>query len=121
MRLSLPPCSYEFPFSNLRMRCFSYLYVQDWEKHFLDAGASKPSDWNNELDGDWPAVMLQKPPYQVCGVFPLGHPRAAPSPARLKRDQHIWFVIAGWPETRGYREGRLAPSKDEKHQLFDRI
>ncbi|XP_030099660.1 calreticulin-3 isoform X2 [Mus musculus] len=35
--------------------------VQDWEKHFLDAGASKPSDWNSELDGDW----LQKPPYEV--------------------------------------------------------
>lgn len=34
--------------------------VQDWEKHFLDAGASKPSDWNSELDGDW----LQKPPYE---------------------------------------------------------
>ncbi|XP_010642615.1 calreticulin-3 isoform X1 [Fukomys damarensis] len=37
---------------------------QDWEKHFLDAGASKPSDWNSELDGDWPGPMLQKPPYQ---------------------------------------------------------
>lgn len=34
--------------------------TKDWEKHFLDAGASKPSDWNAELDGDW----LQKPPYQ---------------------------------------------------------
>ncbi|KAM5229769.1 calreticulin-3 isoform 3-T3 [Hipposideros larvatus] len=39
--------------------------LQDWEKHFLDAGASKPSDWNSELDGDWQAPMLQKPPYQV--------------------------------------------------------
>ncbi|XP_032483290.1 calreticulin-3 isoform X2 [Phocoena sinus] len=38
---------------------------QDWEKHFLDARASKPSDWNSELDGDWQAPMLQKPPYQV--------------------------------------------------------
>uniref|UniRef100_A0A2K6APM3 Calreticulin 3 n=1 Tax=Macaca nemestrina TaxID=9545 RepID=A0A2K6APM3_MACNE len=37
----------------------------DWEKHFLDASASKQSDWNGELDGDWPASMLQKPPYQV--------------------------------------------------------
>ncbi|XP_074194093.1 calreticulin-3 isoform X3 [Rhinolophus sinicus] len=44
---------------------------QDWEKHFLDAGASKPSDWNSELDGDWPAVMLQKPPYQD-GLKPEG-------------------------------------------------
>lgn len=43
----------------------SFLYLKDWEKHFLDAGASKPSDWNSELDGDW----LQKPPYQVCGFF----------------------------------------------------
>ncbi|XP_051025640.1 calreticulin-3 [Acomys russatus] len=34
--------------------------AQGWEKHFLDAGASKPSDWNSELDGDW----LQKPPYE---------------------------------------------------------
>nr|XP_011748130.1 calreticulin-3 [Macaca nemestrina] len=41
----------------------------DWEKHFLDASASKQSDWNGELDGDWPASMLQKPPYQVCGLF----------------------------------------------------
>ncbi|KAI4541798.1 hypothetical protein MG293_008940 [Ovis ammon polii] len=38
---------------------------QDWEKHFLDASASKPSDWKGELDGDWQAAMLQKPPYQV--------------------------------------------------------
>uniref|UniRef100_G3T332 Calreticulin-3 n=1 Tax=Loxodonta africana TaxID=9785 RepID=G3T332_LOXAF len=38
--------------------------TQDWEKHFLDASASKPSDWNSELDGDWPGPMLQKPPYQ---------------------------------------------------------
>ncbi|KAF5913742.1 hypothetical protein HPG69_017518 [Diceros bicornis minor] len=38
---------------------------QDWEKHFLDASASKPSDWNSELDGDWQAPMLQKHPYQV--------------------------------------------------------
>uniref|UniRef100_A0A8C5L5B7 Calreticulin 3 n=1 Tax=Jaculus jaculus TaxID=51337 RepID=A0A8C5L5B7_JACJA len=38
--------------------------AQDWEKHFLDASASKPSDWNSELDGDWQAPMLQKPPYQ---------------------------------------------------------
>ncbi|XP_006877172.1 PREDICTED: calreticulin-3 [Chrysochloris asiatica] len=38
--------------------------TQDWEKHFLDAGASKPSDWNSELDGDWSGPMLQKPPYQ---------------------------------------------------------
>ncbi|KAM5308653.1 calreticulin-3 isoform 3-T3 [Glossophaga mutica] len=37
---------------------------QDWEKHFLDASASKPSDWNHELDGDWQASLLQKPPYQ---------------------------------------------------------
>ncbi|XP_045709291.1 calreticulin-3 [Phyllostomus hastatus] len=37
---------------------------QDWEKRFLDASASKPSDWNHELDGDWQASMLQKPPYQ---------------------------------------------------------
>ncbi|XP_048198660.1 calreticulin-3 isoform X1 [Perognathus longimembris pacificus] len=36
--------------------------VQDWEKHFLDTSA--PSDWNSELDGDWQAAMLQKPPYQ---------------------------------------------------------
>ncbi|XP_042526550.1 calreticulin-3 isoform X2 [Dipodomys spectabilis] len=36
--------------------------AQDWEQHFLDASA--PSDWNSELDGDWQAAMLQKPPYQ---------------------------------------------------------
>ncbi|KAM5229767.1 calreticulin-3 isoform 1-T1 [Hipposideros larvatus] len=45
--------------------------LQDWEKHFLDAGASKPSDWNSELDGDWQAPMLQKPPYQD-GLKPEG-------------------------------------------------
>ncbi|XP_066109398.1 calreticulin-3 isoform X3 [Saccopteryx bilineata] len=37
---------------------------QDWEKHFLDASASKPSDWNSELDGDWQASVLQKPLYR---------------------------------------------------------
>uniref|UniRef100_A0A2K6LX03 Calreticulin 3 n=1 Tax=Rhinopithecus bieti TaxID=61621 RepID=A0A2K6LX03_RHIBE len=45
--------------------------AQDWEKHFLDASASKQSDWNGELDGDWPAPMLQKPPYQD-GLRPEG-------------------------------------------------
>ncbi|XP_045407330.1 calreticulin-3 isoform X4 [Lemur catta] len=45
--------------------------AQDWEKHFLDASASKPSDWNAELDGDWQAAMLQKPPYQN-GLKPEG-------------------------------------------------
>ncbi|KAM8763730.1 calreticulin-3 isoform 3-T3 [Rhynchonycteris naso] len=44
---------------------------QDWEKHFLDASASKPSDWNSELDGDWQASVLQKPPYQD-GLKPEG-------------------------------------------------
>ncbi|XP_012584325.1 PREDICTED: calreticulin-3 isoform X3 [Condylura cristata] len=44
---------------------------KDWEKHFLDASASKPSDWNSELDGDWQAPMLQKPPYQD-GLKPEG-------------------------------------------------
>ncbi|XP_023390325.1 calreticulin-3 isoform X2 [Pteropus vampyrus] len=44
---------------------------QDWEKHFLDASANKPSDWNSELDGDWQAPMLQKPPYQD-GLKPEG-------------------------------------------------
>ncbi|KAM7143768.1 calreticulin-3 isoform 4-T4 [Molossus nigricans] len=43
--------------------------LQDWEKHFLDA--SKPSDWNSELDGEWQAHMLQKPPYQD-GLKPEG-------------------------------------------------
>ncbi|XP_006768508.1 PREDICTED: calreticulin-3 [Myotis davidii] len=45
--------------------------LQDWEKHFLDASASKPGDWNSELDGDWQAPMLQKPPYQD-GLKPEG-------------------------------------------------
>ncbi|KAM6167195.1 calreticulin-3 isoform 2-T2 [Erethizon dorsatum] len=45
--------------------------AQDWEKHFLDAGTSKPSDWNSELDGDWPGPMMQKPPYQD-GLKPEG-------------------------------------------------
>ncbi|XP_006199157.1 calreticulin-3 [Vicugna pacos] len=45
--------------------------AQEWEKHFLDASASKPSDWNSELDGDWQAPMLQKPPYQD-GLKPEG-------------------------------------------------
>ncbi|XP_069448851.1 calreticulin-3 isoform X2 [Ovis canadensis] len=44
---------------------------KDWEKHFLDASASKPSDWKGELDGDWQAAMLQKPPYQD-GLKPEG-------------------------------------------------
>ncbi|KAB0406628.1 hypothetical protein E2I00_018631, partial [Balaenoptera physalus] len=37
---------------------------QAWKKHFLDASASTPSDWNSELDGDRQAPMLQKPPHQ---------------------------------------------------------
>ncbi|KAG3279992.1 calreticulin-3 isoform X2 [Ictidomys tridecemlineatus] len=45
--------------------------AQDWEQHFLDASASKPSDWNSELDGDWQASLLQKPPYQG-GLKPEG-------------------------------------------------
>ncbi|XP_048198661.1 calreticulin-3 isoform X2 [Perognathus longimembris pacificus] len=39
-----------------------HIRCKDWEKHFLDTSA--PSDWNSELDGDWQAAMLQKPPYQ---------------------------------------------------------
>ncbi|XP_011781283.1 PREDICTED: calreticulin-3 [Colobus angolensis palliatus] len=50
---------------------FAYMSLKDWEKHFLDASASKQSDWNGELDGDWPAPMLQKPPYQD-GLKPEG-------------------------------------------------
>nr|XP_013001958.1 calreticulin-3 isoform X2 [Cavia porcellus]XP_013001959.1 calreticulin-3 isoform X2 [Cavia porcellus] len=45
--------------------------AQDWKKHFLDARANKPSDWNSELDRDWPGPMLQKPPYQD-GLKPEG-------------------------------------------------
>ncbi|XP_008052004.1 calreticulin-3 [Carlito syrichta] len=48
--------------------------AQDWEKRFLDTSASKPSDWNHELDGDWQAPLLQKPPYQG-GLKPEGIPR----------------------------------------------
>ena len=70
--------------------------MKDWEKHFLDASASKPSDWKGELDGDWQAAMLQKPPYQVCIWH---HLPASPLPTRVPGDQHIWFVVAGWPET----------------------
>jgi hypothetical protein len=56
----------KFPFSQHASDIvLSFLFLKDWEKHFLDAGASKPSDWNSELDGDW----LQKPPYEVCGFF----------------------------------------------------
>ncbi|XP_054982659.1 calreticulin-3 isoform X2 [Sorex araneus] len=39
-------------------------WEQDWDKQFLDAGASAPSDWNSKLDGDLQAPLLQKPPYQ---------------------------------------------------------
>ncbi|XP_032129010.1 calreticulin-3, partial [Sapajus apella] len=45
--------------------------AQDWEKHFLDASASRQSDWNGELDGDWQTAMLQKPPRQD-GLKPQG-------------------------------------------------
>lgn len=48
---------------------FPRVTLKDWEQHFLDASASKPSDWNGELDGDWQASMLQKPPYQVHGAY----------------------------------------------------
>ncbi|XP_040846808.1 calreticulin-3 [Ochotona curzoniae] len=51
---------------------------QDWEKHFLDAGASEPSDWNSDLEADFPAPMLQKPPYQD-GLKPEGI------------DKHVWL------------------------------
>ncbi|XP_055975772.1 calreticulin-3 isoform X1 [Sorex fumeus] len=39
-------------------------WEQDWDKQFLDAGPSAPSDWNSKLDGDLQAPLLQKPPYQ---------------------------------------------------------
>ncbi|XP_058513571.1 calreticulin-3 [Ochotona princeps] len=51
---------------------------QDWEKHFLDAGASEPRDWNSDLDADFQAPMLQKPPYQD-GLKPEGI------------DKHVWL------------------------------
>ncbi|XP_020825094.1 calreticulin-3 isoform X2 [Phascolarctos cinereus] len=37
---------------------------QDWDKHFLDASANKPSDWNSELDGEWQPSLIQKPKYK---------------------------------------------------------
>ncbi|KAM5237940.1 calreticulin-3 [Ctenodactylus gundi] len=41
--------------------------TQDWEKRFLDAS----SNWPSDLDRDWPAPLLQKPPYQE-GLMPEG-------------------------------------------------
>ncbi|XP_072457360.1 calreticulin-3 isoform X2 [Notamacropus eugenii] len=37
---------------------------QGWDKHFLDASANKPSDWNSELDGEWQPSLIQKPKYK---------------------------------------------------------
>ncbi|XP_074060497.1 calreticulin-3 isoform X3 [Macrotis lagotis] len=37
---------------------------QDWNKHFLDASANKPSEWNSELDGEWQPSVIQKPNYK---------------------------------------------------------
>uniref|UniRef100_A0A4X2KP45 Calreticulin 3 n=1 Tax=Vombatus ursinus TaxID=29139 RepID=A0A4X2KP45_VOMUR len=38
--------------------------LKDWDKHFLDASANKPSDWNSELDGEWQPSLIQKPKYK---------------------------------------------------------
>ncbi|XP_031803829.1 calreticulin-3 isoform X1 [Sarcophilus harrisii] len=37
---------------------------QDWDKHFLDASANKPSDWNSELDGEWQPSVIQQTKYK---------------------------------------------------------
>eukprot|EP00069_Balaena_mysticetus_P006257 bmy_18571T0 len=61
---------------------------QAWEKHFLDASASTPSDWNSELDGDRQAPMLQKPPHQD-GLKPEGIDRDVWLHQKMKNTNYL--------------------------------
>ncbi|XP_007183634.1 calreticulin-3 [Balaenoptera acutorostrata] len=61
---------------------------QAWKKHFLDASASTPSDWNSELDGDRQAPMLQKPPHQD-GLRPEGIDRDVWLHQKMKNTNYL--------------------------------
>lgn len=41
-------------------------FAQDWEQpeHIVDADAKKPEDWDDEMDGDWEAPMVDNPDYK---------------------------------------------------------
>ena len=89
-------CLWQISFLKAENLTFSpCTHLKDWEKHFLDASASKPSDWNSELDGDWQAAMLQKPLYQVRGWHRLPASPSLPCPL----GPLLMICLAGWPET----------------------
>ena len=41
--------------------------LQDWEKPetIPDPDATKPSDWDEDMDGEWEPAMIANPEYQV--------------------------------------------------------
>lgn len=41
---------------------------QDWDKpeNIPDPDAKKPSDWDEDMDGEWEPPMIPNPEYKVC-------------------------------------------------------
>lgn len=48
-------------------------FPQDWDKpqHIPDPDAKKPEDWDDEIDGEWEAPMIDNPDYKVCSFLIL--------------------------------------------------
>ena len=40
--------------------------MQDWDKaeHIADPDATKPEDWDDEMDGEWEPPMIDNPEYK---------------------------------------------------------
>jgi calreticulin len=40
---------------------------EDWEQpeHVADPDATKPEDWDDEMDGEWEPPMIDNPDYKV--------------------------------------------------------
>ena len=43
-----------------------YPESQDWDKaeHIADPDATKPEDWDDEMDGEWEPPMIDNPEYK---------------------------------------------------------
>ena len=42
-------------------------WLQDWDQpqHIPDRDAKKPEDWDDDIDGEWEAPMIDNPEYKV--------------------------------------------------------
>ena len=42
------------------------IFPQDWDKpeHIADPDATKPEDWDDEMDGEWEPPMIDNPEYK---------------------------------------------------------